>query len=160
MPGILHRAAMPAGSLPATNTNDNAIAGTVGEYVSSAIASGSAVDLTVSDTTYNVTSISLTAGDWDVWAQAQSRGNPATTVVYMLASISTTSATQNSAADRSNLTAPGGGPTLFAFSFITLPIGPCRISLAATTTIYLVAQCGFGTNTAAAYGTLHARRAR
>src|SRR6266436_3159933 len=48
-----------------TVTNDNAAAGSVGEYVESNIAFASATSLT-SNTAKTITSISLTAGDWDV----------------------------------------------------------------------------------------------
>jgi len=45
-----------------TTTNNNAQAGSVGEYIESVIASGSSVSLTTS-VMVNMTSISLTAGD-------------------------------------------------------------------------------------------------
>ena len=48
-----------------TTTNDDAAAGKIGEYQSAGIGFGSAISLTTA-TPANVTSISLTAGDWDV----------------------------------------------------------------------------------------------
>jgi hypothetical protein len=42
----------------------------------------------------------------------------------------------------------------------TVPAGPWRISLAATTIVYLVARSNFGTSTMSAYGKIFARRAR
>jgi predicted nucleic acid-binding protein len=55
----------PVGQAPATQTNDSAAAGKVGEFITSNIVVGSAVALTTG-TAANVTSVSLTAGDWDV----------------------------------------------------------------------------------------------
>ncbi len=49
-----------------TVTNDSAGAGYVGQYIESDIATGSAVTLTTTGTTYDITHVSLTAGDWDV----------------------------------------------------------------------------------------------
>ena len=53
-----------AGHLPGTQTNDNALAGQVGEYIVSTIASPG-VSLTNASNA-NITSISLSPGDWDV----------------------------------------------------------------------------------------------
>src|SRR5260221_11377663 len=52
-------------SFVGSTTNDSAVAGNIGEIVTATLATGSAVVLTT-NTTANVTSISLTAGDWDV----------------------------------------------------------------------------------------------
>ena len=41
-----------------------------------------------------------------------------------------------------------------------LTVGPVRLTLNATTTVYLVAQATFGVNTMTGSGTLRARRAR
>src|SRR5262249_14262350 len=90
--GLSAAATAAAGQLPATATNDSASAGNLGEYVSSTIPSGSAVSLTT-NTQANVTSIPLTAGDWDIDAVAQFTGNVATTVSSQEAGISTTTAT-------------------------------------------------------------------
>src|SRR6185312_11005957 len=56
-----------AGQYPGETTTGSATAGNVGEYIESIIASGSAVSL-VSGTPKDLTTISLTAGDWDVTA--------------------------------------------------------------------------------------------
>jgi len=53
-----------------TTTNNNANAGSVGEVVSSSVAVGSAVSLTTAAGAFTgktITSISLTAGDWNVF---------------------------------------------------------------------------------------------
>lgn len=80
------------GQRTGTATSDNADAGNVGEYVSSLMAAGSAVALTTA-TPASMTSISLTAGDWDVDAVFDFTGNITTTVNYLAGSISLTNAT-------------------------------------------------------------------
>jgi hypothetical protein len=146
-----------AGNLPATATNDNATAGHVGELIESEVLVASAVALTTG-TAANVTSISLTAGDWDVWGNVATNPNGATTQTAIEAAISTTSATLP--------TRPGKGAftqlfvTFQAGISIIVPTGTTRLSLASTTTVYLVALSNFGVSTNAAYGYIGARRRR
>jgi hypothetical protein len=153
--------ASDAGNLPATATNDSASAGNLGEYIESVIASGSAVSLT-STTPANMTSISLTAGDWDVDAVFQFTGNVATTVGYLVGSISTTSATLDNTAGRrdSDMYANATVFNNIAGAQANLSIPPLRFSLSGTTTIYAVAQALFATNTCSVFGILRARRVR
>lgn len=137
-----------------TSTNDDAAAGKIGEAVSSSVALGSAVALTTV-TAANVTSISLTAGDWDVSSNIAFTGS-ATAVVYAGGGVNTTSATLPTEGTRMNWLGRSGA----------LPVDPSfavprvRVSIAATTTVYLVAQASFTGGTCSAYGTLFARRAR
>lgn len=142
-----------------TATNDNASAGMIGEYIESEVVTGSAVSLTTG-TAANITSISLTAGDWDVIGIGQYKGGGTTQVAYAVTSISSTSATLNNATDR-QATYYGANATIFGgVANFTVTAGRARISLSATTTIYLVTQCGFSTSTMSAYGKISARRAR
>jgi len=140
-----------------TPTNNNAGAGFVGEYIESIVLSASAVSLT-SGVTANVTSISLTTGDWDVFGNVWTKANAATTTSVLAVGISSTSATLPGA--------PGLGPTnlyqsdVAAGNNLVLPTGTGRFSLAVTTTIYLAAQAGFAVNTMGAYGIIGARRMR
>jgi hypothetical protein len=80
------------GGIIGTNTNNSVSAGTVGEFVSSTVTSGSAVALTT-NTGANVTSISLTAGDWLVTGQGVFAPAATTTQTFVSFGISTTSAT-------------------------------------------------------------------
>jgi hypothetical protein len=68
------------GQIPGTATNDDAAAGKLGEIISSNIVVGSAVSLTT-NTPANITSLSLTAGDWDVWGLMNSSEGSGTTLV-------------------------------------------------------------------------------
>lgn len=140
-----------------TTTNDNAAAGSVGEFVSSTVLVGSAVPLT-STVTANVTSISLTAGDWDVWGNIATAVAGATTTSTFAGAISVVSATFP--------TIPNGGAA-FVTSYASpagqsngLPVGRQRISIAATTTVYLVVSSTFAVSTSSAYGFIGARRVR
>ncbi|WP_192248450.1 hypothetical protein [Mesorhizobium caraganae] len=142
-------------------TNDSAPAGVVGEYKSSIIASGSAVALTTA-TAANMTSLALTPGDWDVDAAFSYTGAATTTVAYLLASISLISATQDITNGRSDCSYEGGVAVfnLVAGNIINKQVNSRRISIAANTTIYAVAQASFATSTCSVFGTLTARRVR
>lgn len=146
------------GQLPGTTTNDAATASNIGEYVSSAIPSGSALAFTTA-TPRDITSISLTAGDWNVWINARFTGGATSTVRAISASISTTSATLDSTVGRF---AAGfyNGQAPFADTNLDVGVGPVRISLSSTTTIYFVAQAVFSVSTCSGFGIIHARRVR
>ena len=140
-----------------TTTNNNADAGSVGEYVESTVASASKVALT-NIVQENVTSISLTAGDWDVWGNAYFDPAATTTFDLIISSISTVSATSPSRDT-------GNQAVLKVTNFGTgipsaLQPVPQRLSLSATTTVYLVVVCSFAVSTMHAFGTLRARRVR
>ena len=53
-----------------------------------------------------------------------------------------------------------GGATIVANINQSFPLAPIRVSIASTTTHYLVAKSTFGTSTLSAYGAIHARRIR
>lgn len=140
------------GQLPATATNDNASAGNIGELVSSVVASGSAISLT-NNTSANITSISLTAGDWDVWGNVFLNGSGQNMAISK-AWVNTTSATAPDNSLVAEVNNPGGN-TVWAS-----PITPQRFSLSSTTTIYLSTLTTFLTNTVTACGGIYARRRR
>lgn len=144
------------GQFPGTSTSDNATAGNIGELIESSIASGSAVSMTTA-TPANITSISLTAGDWDVWGNVWITLNGGTTTTQLIGAINTTSATLP--------TAPGAG----AYTQLNTgtvgqpwgwPAGQRRISISGTTTVYLVGQASFSGSTLSMYGYIGARRVR
>jgi len=142
-----------------TATNDSAAAGYIGEVISSTVASGSAVALT-SGAGANVTSISLTAGDWEVTGSVGFNPAAATSITRLEQSISQTSATvDTTAGSYASLTMAAIVPGASATAFV-LPCLTQRISLASTTTIYLVARAAFTVSTLGAYGAIHARRMR
>ena len=154
--------AVNAGQMPASATNDDANQWCMVEYVSSTVSSGSAVSLS-NGTSANVTSISLTAGDWDICGVVDYALTGLTATIFKSA-ISLTSNT---------LSTQTGGSGLGTDPLVTVPllttilsgtysqnITPVRLSIASTTTIYLVANCTFSLGSVAAYGTIRARRMR
>lgn len=146
-------------TFPGVTDGGNAAAGDVGEYLESVVPAGSAVSLT-NAAAANITSLSLTAGDWDVTANAGIVTAATTNVVYFLGSISTTSATVNTT-DAAQLTWPGGMVlnTPGAGS-PRITVARARISISAPTTVYLVARSAFTVSTASAFGKISARRVR
>ena len=145
------------GQFPGTATNDAAAAGNVGEFISSQIGSGAPVGLT-SGAAADITSIALTPGDWDVWANVATAPNAATTASLIRSWINTASATDPGA--------PNNGAYLlqqqsFAAGLAQVaPVGRMRLSLNGNTTVYLSINVTFAVNTMGAYGFLGARRAR
>lgn len=143
------------GQYPGTDTNDNATAGNVGEYVESVIAAGSAVSL-VSSTAKTITSISLGAGDWDVTGAVSFAPNAATSITALSGSISLVDNTNDATytwSDRFGAVVPAANVGGFA-------ITKRRLSLNGTTTVYLVGASVFSINTNAGFGIISARRVR
>lgn len=150
------------GPVTGTSTNDNAGAGQLGEFITSTVPVGSQVSLTTA-TTANMTSISLTAGDWD--CNVQMNFNVAGgTVADIRMGPSPTSATI--------ATQPANG-VVGTDSLVISPLGlagatgvytlgniDVRISTASTVTIYATALANFSAGTVAVYGTIRARRVR
>jgi hypothetical protein len=131
----------------------NASAGSVGEYVTNTT---SGTSLT-SGTSVNATSVSLTAGDWDVEGSVQFLPSGTTSTQSIFSSISTTSATLG------NIGTVAGfqGTTVFSGESAThLPSPIVRISISTTTTVYLVAQLTWTAGTATCNGFIRARRIR
>lgn len=140
-----------------TNTNDNAAAGFIGEYVSSTLASGSSVSL-ATGVTSNVTSISLTAGDWDVTGTVSYTFGATTSYTNLIGGVSSTSATLGPQGNQFDYETAANVPTAAADSTWGVPI--VRFSLSGTTTIFLVTQATFTVSTLKAYGIIRARRVR
>lgn len=140
-----------------TTTNDSAAAGSVGEFVSSTVVQGSAVSVTSGAAT-NITSISLTAGDWDVRGNVIHIPAATTNVTQLATNINTVSATLNAAADRLAVTTYPG--SVLGANNASAPPVICRLSLSGTTTVYLIAFPSFTVSTMTAWGQIQARRVR
>jgi hypothetical protein len=117
-------------------------AGEVGEYMTASASLGLA-----NNTTTNVVSLSLTAGDWDVSG----------TVTFTITGAASSHY--------------GAGIDVLGMQMITtVPTGsgawilsagaPVRRNITATTTVWLVANAGFTSGSVAAAGTITARRMR
>jgi len=158
---ITSTAALSNKSIVGVTTNSNAAAGSVGEYISSSVLVASKVSLT-STVGANVTSISLTAGDWDICGNVVFEAAATTLINTAFSGINATSATIPAAGgenDVGGIYSTGAG-TLGAGVSPVVSVGSTRKSLASTTTIYLVASATFTTSTCAAYGFIGARRVR
>lgn len=135
----------------------SAPAGYVGEIITATAAAGS-VSLTTF-TPANVTSISLTAGDWDLTGQVNFTTTSSTSVTLLETCINTTSATfPASNPTNSSLVTPAVVPG--AGTDYYLPSGTLFLNVSSTTTVYLVVQAAFTASTLSAGGTLQARRRR
>lgn len=139
-----------------TTTNDNSAAGSVGEYISSSVLFASRVSVTTG-TSKTITSISLTAGDWDVQGVVVYVPAVGTTTAQASVGISTTDNTLPTVAAENNYSALGTS----AASIGCAPnVGSTRISIGSTTTVYIVANATFAVSTMQAYGFIGARRVR
>jgi len=135
-----------------TTGADNANTGSIGEYVTATQSSG----VSLSNGTYaNITSISLTAGDWDVSGVGIITGS-ATVVQNGLVGISTTSGSSGPLGYYSQVQPGGPAPDIT----IGVPTPVVRINVSTTTTVYLGALAGFTSGTVSATGVIRARRVR
>lgn len=136
-----------------TTTNNNAAAGTIGEFVT-ANANGVALTTGVA---VNITSISLTAGDWDVSGTGGVVPAGTTTVQQLNFGITTATGTLPGSLSGQQVST---GPNAAA-GFVLVHGAPVvRFSLAATTTIFLVMSASFLISTCTGQGVLRARRVR
>lgn len=142
---------IPTPNILGITNGSNAAAGSVGEYVDSVVNFASRISL-ADEISANVTTISLTAGDWDVWGNVGFTCS-ANALQICTAWISSLGATipdsslfnQNSAI---NVASQGvQTPTV-------------RYNLTTTSTIYLSAQSHFTSGTCGACGAIYARRRR
>lgn len=138
----------------------SAPAGDVGEYKNSVVQSGAAVALTT-NTSANVLTLALTAGDWDVWGDIFYTGAASVAVFQIEGWIGTVSVTVPSP-----LPAPitylqdDGGALWAGVNPITVNGLRTRVSSATSVTLFLSTRTSFTTGTLAAYGQLQARRMR
>jgi hypothetical protein len=150
---------VPSLGVKGVSTNTNATAGNVGEFISSTVAYNATGNLTTGVST-NVTSISLTAGDWDVSGTAfiDASSGSGTVVKNVLSGFSSTSATLPAYQYQGSFVFGGAGTTPFVNGDVYAPPPTFRFSLSATTTIYLVINASFTTSNCTAGGYIAARR--
>lgn len=144
-----------AGQLPGTVTNDNACVGCVGQYITASVASGSAVSDPTTGTIIDITSIPLTAGDWQCTGDAFTSNS--VIVNSINAWINTTSVTNPNAPNAGAYLQNGG---LTSSANLGGALGSIRISLASTGTAFLSGFTQFTSGTGALYGSIGCRRMR
>lgn len=137
--------------LKGNNTNTAPPAGFIGEQIRSAVASGSAVSLS-NNVTANITTISLTAGVWDISGTSQTTCT--STASSQNLSIVTTTASVGTPGDNvAFITA-----TTTTSVNVNLCVPAWRLLLSGTTTVYLTATAAFSAGTASVYGRISATR--
>lgn len=130
----------------------SAAAGKVGEYIESLVSTNTA--LTTSNVNQNLTSISLTPGDWDVSGNAIFIGGAgAATYTFIFAGISTTSATAGLPIDSIQQALPFPASSN---QYMTLPTK--RMNITTTTTVFLVGSSIWSAGTMNYQCRLRARR--
>ena len=159
--GVLPTMQDPNTTLVGTTTNNNASAGNLGEYMFSSIASASAVSLSNAITS-NITSITLTGGDWIIYGQVAYIFDATTSVSIINGGVATTSGalpnSSNYTASKFTITySPAQVPNATDQCY---SLSPCRQSVSGSTPIYLLASCNFSVSTLQAYGWIAARRRR
>lgn len=108
-------------------------------------------------TAKSITAIVLTAGDWDVSCVADFVAASTTVPTALAASIGTVVDTLPTKSAGGYV---GNNATQAASSENVVASGPLRVSLSATTTIFLTVQASFTTSTMDVGGTIRARRVR
>ncbi len=131
----------------------NAAAGVIGEYISSEVLVAGEVTCTTG-VPVDITSISLTAGDWDVSGE----------FVFDLTGTNTRHQGWINTVSATIPTIPnkGGYCQVYLGGIASIGTGECRmrISVNTTTTVYLSVQEAFSGGTGKAYGFIGARRVR
>jgi hypothetical protein len=145
-----------AGQLLGTNTNDSALAGYVGEYLSTINGSNSLATGVFED----ISSVSLTAGDWDVCGIVAFEATSAVTGTILRTGINSTAGNNTTGMVTGDTLT--GTPTMPVFGVVinTITIPAFKVSVSATTTYYLKAGATFSAGGIDAYGRLSARRVR
>lgn len=144
--------------LRGTNTNDSAADAFVGFYSESI--NTATTNSTGTTQWTDCTSLSLTAGDWDVTGTFFVEANGAT---WSVASVGISTTSGNSATGLtlgSNRLEADHGNTSTVITALSFSIPTYRISLSATTTVYHKFNCTFSAGTPRCRGRLSARRVR
>ena len=136
----------------------DATAGNVGEYVNSFI--GAPVGVAASGSYANIASISLSAGDWDIYGSCTMGTGGTTVATLIICGISSVSASLSATADNTSILAMSNLPQSASQK---MNVGPMRARISSTTTYYLVGRLDYSTLGTASWGTpagIWARRVR
>jgi hypothetical protein len=146
-------------SIVGTATNNNAVAGNIGEEVNSVVSTYT--NYTTTATYQNIASITLSAGDWDLSAFGTFNSNGATITAASDAIfvISTTTASASGATEGRNISYMPQA-ALLGTSHESTAIPSYRVSLSGSTTYYLNTQATFTIGNPQYTGGLRARRVR
>ena len=134
-------------------------AGVVGEELRSAVAVGSAIALTTTEFN-DVTSLSITAGDWDLYGVVCFTTGGALTATNFVAGFSTTSGNFSTGLTQGDNRIDSPLSPVSASSDTCLTLPQYRITISSTTTYYLKCASTFAAGSVSAYGRISARRRR
>lgn len=122
-------------AIQGTNTNDSAAAGYIGEVISSQVTGNNNVGATA--TSFDLTSITLSAGDWEVWGSCRYSRNGATfsaTELQLWIGLTSANAAGTTAGIERTVESDSIPTT---FSTMSLNVTPIRHSVTGSTTVYL-----------------------
>jgi hypothetical protein len=134
-----------------TTAGDNANAGSIGEIV---IGTSGSIGMTAS-VPANITSITLTAGDWEIWGNVEFDPAASTTASTSVVGVNSVSATLPASPSKSIT-----NYNVLTGQIFTNAPPVSRYNITSTTTFYLVADVQFSVSTMAAQGFIAARRRR
>lgn len=147
------------GGIIGTTTNNNANAGSVGEYITGTVAANTTSLAT--GTSINVgtaTNITLTAGDWDCTGAINYTFGATTSITNLTGGVSTTTGTLPAQDQAFDYETSAMVPTGTAVA--TWPVPTVRILASGSTNVFLVAQGTFSISTIKVGGTIRCRRMR
>ncbi len=150
------------GQIKGVSTNSNASVGSIGEYVTATVAVGSPVTLATGSAS-TITSLSLTAGDWNVWGVVDYIPAATTSVTVLKQGVQTAAGCVSAPALPTQDTFTSwetAANVLTAASNPAWATPQVRVSLAAATTVCLVTAPVFTLAGLTGYGSINARRMR
>lgn len=145
------------GGIVGTTAADNAGAGKVGELLSSANATSVAQS---TGSTTQIQTLSLTAGDWDVWAIYYTAVGGTTVQTLVQAQLNTSSATIVAPTTVQLASIAGNYSTVITGQAVYLNLGISRWNVSGATTVYLNAAATYSASTLTGNGAIFARRVR
>lgn len=147
----------PLVALKGTTTNDSATTGYIGEYIESVVTGGT--NAAGSTQFKDLTSITLSAGDWDVTANVNWNSNGAT---WTQATSGIGLVTGNDFSDDNQINKSDDSWSSSSTTPLRIShtIASRRLSLSTSTPVYLKISATYSLGTPQARGSIHARRVR
>lgn len=161
---FIYGMAINGGGVVGTTTNSDAVAGNVGEYKTTTVAVAATIAGAATGVSKDITSVSLTAGDWVVTGSCNTvwTGLTATVANCGLGTTTNTLAGQAGGSgigtDPNTIEIATFGTTLSGTKVMNAPM--TRVTIAATTTIFLVANMTYSAGSFTQHGTIKAWRIR
>lgn len=154
---VLRDSIIASTQLSGVTDASNATAGFIGEAVRSAFTASSAA----SSTNWgDITTISLTAGDWDVSAQMFTESNGATVTAQFQVAVSLFSGNTTTDHVRGDNVMESVGPSGSILNAGNVTISNYRINVSSTTTVYFKENMTFTGGPPVLWGRISARRVR